>query len=291
MASRLRFVSGMTLRQVAAAGAQALNAAGIEGALLDAKLLLEQVIGGDRLTLTRDAERILMSSEMVAYSKLIDQRREGKPVSRIIGRKEFWSLQFEISDSVLDPRPDSETLISAALTQLPIEKKNYKIADFGTGSGCLLLAILMERPGAWGLGVDYSYSSVRQARVNALNLDLYDRAQFVVGDWGEALSGSFDLILMNPPYIASSEVRKLSPEVRDHDPRLSLDGGEDGLCAYRVVAPQLRWLLKQEGCAVLECGFRQASQVGEILNSAGLRVFKTHRDLAGIDRCLSVAKA
>lgn len=291
MASKLRFVSGMTLRQAVAVGAQALRAAGMEGALLDARLLLAHVIGGDRLSLARDTERTLKSSEIVDYSTLIDQRKERRPVSRIIGRKEFWSLEFAISDSVLDPRPDSETLISAALAQIPIENNNYLIADFGTGSGCLLLAILMERPGAWGLGLDYSFSSVRQAQVNALNLDLHDRAQFVVGDWGDALSGSFDLILTNPPYVASAEVKTLEPEVRDHDPRLSLDGGEDGLYAYRAMGPQLCRLLKPEGSAVLECGFRQASQVGAILNSVGLRVFKVHRDLAGIDRCLSVVKA
>jgi len=281
----------MTWGQAAAVGAQALSAVGIEGALLDANLLLAHVLGRDRLTLIRDSERALSALELAQYSKLINQRRERKPVSRIIGRKEFWSLEFEISDSVLDPRPDSETLISAALKQIPIENKNYMIADFGTGSGCLLLAILMERPGAWGLGLDYSYSSVRQARVNAFNLALYDRARFVVGDWGETLSGSFDLILMNPPYIASAEVKKLAPEVREHDPILSLDGGKDGLCAYRAVAPQLRRLLNPEGSAVLECGFGQASQVSKILDSVGLRVFKTHCDLAGIDRCLSIAKA
>ena len=281
----------MTLRQAAAAGTQALNAAGIESALLDANLLLAYVLGCDRLTLARDAGRALKASELERFFMLIDRRRERKPVSRIIGRKEFWSLEFEISDSVLDPRPDSETLISAALKQIPLENKNYMVADLGTGSGCLLLAILMERPGAWGLGLDYSYSSVRQARLNALNLDIYDRARFVVGDWGESLSGPFDLILTNPPYIASAEFKKLAPEVRDHDPRLALDGGEDGLCAYRMVAPQLRRLLKPEGRAILECGFRQASHVSEILHSVGLRVFKTHRDLAGIDRCLSVARA
>ena len=291
MISKHPFISDMTLRQATTVGAQVLNTAGIEDALSDAKLLLSHVIGGDRLKLTVDAGRILKASELTDYLKLIDQRKERKPVSRIIGRKEFWSLEFEVSEAVLDPRPDSETLISAALAQMPIKNGSYMVADFGTGSGCLLLTILMERPGTWGLGLDYSYASVLQARTNARNLEVYDRAQFVVGDWGETLSGSFDLILTNPPYIASAEVKHLAPEVRDYAPKLSLDGGKDGLSAYRVVAPQLHRLLKANGSAMLECGFRQASQVSSILKAAGLRVFQTHCDLAGIDRCLSVTKA
>lgn len=290
MASRHQFVCEMTLREATVVGARALGAAGIENALLDAKLLLAHVIGGDLLTLISDAERGLITAELADYANLIDQRKQRKPVSRIIGRKEFWSLEFEISDSVLDPRPDSEILISIGLEQMPLEDKRYIIADFGTGSGCLLLAVLAERPGAWGLGIDYSYASVQQARANAANLGLYDRARFLVGDWGEPLSGFFDLILTNPPYISATEIKTLAPEVRNHDPILSLDGGEDGLSAYRVIAPQLHRLLKPNGRAVIECGFRQASRVSDIINSVGLRVLKVHADLAGKDRCLSVAK-
>lgn len=290
MAIKNQFFSEMSQRQALAVGARALSTVGIEGALLDANLLLAHVIRGDRVAIIRDAERVLTASELAEYSKLINQRKKRKPVSRIIGRKEFWSLDLEISDSVLDPRPDSETLISAALKSIGEERRDYMIADFGTGSGCLLLAILMERPKAWGLGIDYSYASVHQASVNARNLELKDRTEFLVGDWGNSLTGHFDLILTNPPYIATAEVKNLAPEVRDHDPKLSLDGGEDGLCAYRILAPQLHRLLKPTGRAVLECGFEQASQVSNILNSAGLRVLKTHRDLAGNERCLSVSK-
>ena len=185
MISRHQFISDLTLRQAAIVGAQVLHIAGIEDALSDAKLLLSYAIGGDRLKLIVDAECVLRASELADYLNLIDQRKDRKPVSRIIGRKEFWSLEFEVSEAVLDPRPDSETLISAALAQMPTKNGNYMIADFGTGSGCLLLTILVERPGAWGLGLDYSYASVLQARTNARNLEVYDRAQFVVGDWGK----------------------------------------------------------------------------------------------------------
>jgi len=290
MAEKQRFVSDMTLRQAVAAGARALSTGGIEEALLDANLLLAHVIGGDRLTLVRDVNRDLTAAELDDYSKLIDERNERKPTSRIIGRRAFWSLELQISDAVFDPRPDSETLIAAALAHMPNETGNYVIADFGTGSGCLLLAVLVERPGAWGLGLDYSHASVQQAMENARNLRLCDRARFMVGDWGEALSGSFDLILTNPPYLTAAETKYVDPEVRCHDPRLALDGGDDGLSSYRALAPHLHRLLKPGGQAVLECGYWQADHVAGILTSAGLRIAETHPDLAGIDRCLCAAK-
>ena len=290
MAEKQRFVSDMTMRQAMAAGARALSTAGIEEAQLDANLLLAHVIGGDRLTLVCDADRSLGAAELDNYSKLIDERKERKPTSRLIGRREFWSLELQISDEVFDPRPDSETLIAAALAQMPNETGNYVIADFGTGSGCLLLAVLVERPGAWGLGLDYSHASVQQAMENARNLRLYDRARFMVGDWGEALSGSFDLILTNPPYITTAQTENLDPEVRCHDPKLALDGGDDGLSAYRAMAPHLHRLLKPGGQAVLECGYWQANHVACILTSAGLRIAETHLDLARIARCLCAEK-
>ena len=218
MAEKQRFVSDMTLRQAVATGARALSAAGIGEAHLDSKLLLAHVIGGDRLTLVCDADRSLRAVELDNYSKLIDERKDRKPTSRIIGRREFWSLELQISDKVFDPRPDSETLIAAALAQMPNKTGNYVIADFGTGSGCLLLAVLAERPGAWGLGLDYSHASVQQAMENARNLRLNDRARFMVGDWGEALSGSFDLILT----MESGQKESLQMEFSDFSDRIFL---------------------------------------------------------------------
>lgn len=290
MAEERLFVSGMTLKQAASAGTRILYTAGIDEPITDAHLLLAYVIGGDRMTIVRDPDRILTDVELACYSRVIEKRKQRKPTSRLIGRREFWSLEIKICDEVFDPRPDSETLIAPALALLSNKNRKYMIADLGTGSGCLLFAVLAERPNAWGVGLDFSQAAVDQATENARILGLNDRAQFMVGNWGESLSCVFDLILANPPYISAAENELLAPEVRDFDPRLALDGGEDGLSAYRAVAPQIRRLLKPKGRAIIECGHRQASQVTDILISAGLGRLETYQDLAGIARCVSAAK-
>jgi release factor glutamine methyltransferase len=283
------FLPGMTLRQALATAGQALRAAGIDDAMLDAGLLLAHAIGGDRLTLVRDADRELTQGEARFLMELIGARASRKPVSRLLGRREFWSLELQINDAVLDPRPDSETAVVAALEQLSNLNGAFRIADFGTGSGCLLLAILVERQQAWGVGVDISLPAVQLARRNADALGLAHRAGFMVGDWGRGLVGDLDLIVANPPYIPSAQIAGLAPEVRYHDPRQALDGGGDGLTAYRAMAPDLKRLLKPGGQAILECGHDQASDLARLLESEGLRVESFHADLAGIDRCVRVS--
>ncbi len=281
----------MTLRQAAAAAGQALRAAGIEDGVLDAGLLLAHVIGGDRLTLICDADRRLDDAQARKFTELVAARSARKPVSRLLGRREFWSLELSISGAVLDPRPDSETAVAAALEQMPRVDGAYRIADFGTGSGCLLLALLTERPGAWGLGLDRSLAAIQLAKRNARDLNLSERSIFMVGDWGRALVGQFDMIVANPPYIATTDIAGLAPEVRCHDPRRALDGGADGLAAYRALVPDLRRMLNPAGHAVLECGHEQAADLAEILETAGLRVEGFHADLSGVQRCVRVAVA
>ncbi len=279
----------LTLRQALAAAGRELRGAGIEDTGLDSAVLLAHAIGGDRLTLIREAERRLSEAEAQAFSQLIAARAARQPVSRLLGRREFWSLDFHIGPAVLDPRPDSETAVEAALDQLPQKDGPYRIADFGTGSGCLLLALLRERPRAWGLGVDISAAAARLARENARGLGLDRRAHFLVGDWGQGLAGAFDLIVANPPYIPSADIARLEPEVRCHDPGLALDGGEDGLAAYRALLPDVKRLLRTGGRAVLEYGQGQTAPLQRIMDDTGLTVESRHSDLAGVARCFVVS--
>ena len=195
-------------------------------------------------------------------------------------------MAFVVDTCVLDPRPDSETLVEAALARLGSPEAPHRLLDLGVGSGCLLLALLSELPNATGVGLDLSPDAVRCARDNAVRLGLADRTSWLAGDWGEALCADFDLILANPPYIPEALIEELDPEVALHDPRLALAGGDDGLSAFRVLAPNVKRLLKPDGLLVLECGFGQASEVAAILHCVGLSPDETLRDLSGIERCI-----
>ena len=210
---------------------------------------------------------------------LANRRAAREPVSRIVGRREFWSRDFLLTAETFDPRPDSETVVEAALAAMP----SYgSVLDLGAGSGCLLAALLAERPGAWGLGIDRSPGACRTARRNLKGL----RAFVAAGDWGAAVAGRFDLVVSNPPYIPSAEIAALMPEVRDHDPRLALDGGADGLDAYRAILGGLPRLLSPGGAAVLELGIGQADAVAALAEANGLPVRDIRADLAGIPRAM-----
>lgn len=285
-------VPGLTLRQAVAAAGRELRAADIEDPMLDARLLLAHAVGGDQLTLIRDGERQLNPAEAGVFAALIAGRVARKPVSRLLGRRAFWSLDLRLDASVLDPRPDSETAVTAALEHLRDTDGAYHIADFGTGSGCLLLALLMERPRAFGVGVDISPEAARIARRNADDLGLAARAHFLAGNWGTAIAATghlFDLIIANPPYIPTGDIPHLAPEVRNHDPHLALDGGGDGMAAYRALLPDLKRLLKPGGQAVLECGHDQAAALAALYQKAGMHIAGVHQDLAGRDRCIRVS--
>ncbi len=220
----------------------------------------------------------------------IARRAEGEPAARLLGRKEFWGLDFTLSPATLVPRPDSETLIEAALAAIPDRDAPLRIVDFGTGTGCLLLALLSELPASFGIGIDLAEEAARAARRNAERLGLGSRAAFLVGSWGEALTGSFDIALANPPYIPGGDIAGLAAEVAHHDPRLALDGGADGLDAYRALAPHLARLVRPEGSALLELGAGQAAAVAAIMLAAGLAEGEVRHDLSGIERCLRVRR-
>lgn len=263
-----------------------LRAAGVDGADVDAAILLAEVLQCDRAALLRRSRDVIAAPEVERYRRLLAAREAGRPVSRILGRREFWSLSFEVCDDVLDPRSDSETLIEAVLRRRD-RGEDLRILDLGTGSGCLLLALLSEYPAAHGLGVDLSRAALAAASRNAERFGLAARARFGVADWGDGIAERFDIVIANPPYIAGAEISALAREVRLHDPLLALDGGEDGLAAFRKLVPALPDLLRTGGLAVLECGIGQASRVSSLLNSAGFARVEIAKDLAGIERCLT----
>ncbi|MFE0752804.1 peptide chain release factor N(5)-glutamine methyltransferase [Inquilinus sp. NPDC058860] len=268
-------------------GTARLAAAGIDGALSDARILLMHALGWDRTGLLSRAAEPLPPEAAARYAGSLDRRAAHEPVSRILGRREFWSLDFALGPATLDPRPDSETLVEAALAAVPDPSdRPLRVLDLGTGTGCLLLAVLHDRPTAFGIGVDRSEAAARTARDNARALGLADRAAFLAGDWATALAGRFDLVLSNPPYIPEADIAALDPEVRDHDPRLALSGGADGLDAYRALAAALPGLLTPGGTAVVELGIGQAADVAALFRGAGLDIAGTAHDLADIPRCV-----
>ncbi len=284
----------MTSRSVGGAVREAavrLESVGISTGRREARLLLAHVLGVDQTQVLAYPERAVDEAKTAAFKALIDRRIAGAPVSRLIGGREFWSLQFTLSADTLDPRPDSETLIEAALETVADPDRPLRIIDFGTGSGCLLLALLDALPFSTGIGVDRAPGAAAMARRNAAALGLGGRASFLVGDWGRSLAGKADLIVANPPYIPSADIPGLAPEVKDHDPLLALDGGPDGLEAYRSLALDVAALLAERGSAFFEVGAGQAKDVSEILKAAGLETQAVRRDFNGVDRCIVARSA
>jgi release factor glutamine methyltransferase len=282
-----------TLREAFTAGAALLRGHGAATPELDAKLLLLAATGLSQEAYIRDPSRILDWTETVRLSAYLMRRAEGEPVSKILGIREFYGRDFVVSPDTLDPRPDSETLIEAALKLAAGRTGALRLLDLGTGSGCLLLTLLAELPEAEGLGVDLSAAALRIAEQNANRLGLIGRVRFLHGDWLEPVEGRFDIIVANPPYIPTGEVAGLAPEVREHDPALALDGGADGLDAYRRIAGGLAPILNEEGVALFEVGGGQAEPVLALLRDAGLHPLEegsVFQDLAGISRCVAAGK-
>ncbi len=275
-----------TLREVQRAAEARLKEAGVDTPELDARLLMQDVLGMRRETLLIQAKARLTKPMVDRVMAAVERRAAREPVSRILGRREFWSLDFRLDPSTLDPRPDTETVVEAALFLFPEKDAPLRVLDLGTGTGCILLAILSERPKATGLGVDVQPAAVETARANAQRLHLANRAEFRVGDWGEGLTERFDLVVSNPPYIPDGDIEGLEPEVRAHDPLTALAGGPDGLGSYRIIASQLPNLLKPGGGFALELGQGQAQEVSAILRGYGLDDLGIKGDLNGIERCL-----
>ena len=265
-----------------------LAAGGIETAALDARILVEEALGVTATDLALRGDAPVGPEGAARLAAFLARRAAGEPVARIIGAWEFWGLPFALSPETLVPRPDTETLVEAALGLGLHRDGAHRLAALGTGSGCILVALLGEWPRAWGLGLDRSPGALRTARANAARNGVGDRAAFAAGDWAAALAGPFDLVVANPPYIASTVVDGLSGEVRDHDPRLALDGGPDGLDAYRAILAQVPPLLAPGGHLVVEIGYDQEAALCGLAAAHGL-TSEVRRDLAGHPRVVVMA--
>jgi release factor glutamine methyltransferase len=273
--------------------ARRFRAAGIDSPDLDARLIVGHALGLDHADLVRDGERPLLPGEAAGIETLVSRRLGGEPVARITGVKEFWGLPFDVSPAVLVPRPDTETVVETALARLAgdgARSRSLRIADLGTGSGAILIALLHELPNASGVGTDSDPAALATARANAGRLGLAARAAFVAGDFGAALAGGFDVVVTNPPYVASDEIATLAPEVRDFDPRNALDGGPDGLAAYRTITADAPRLLAPGAHLVMEVGAGQSDAVCILAAAAGLGSITVAPDLAGIPRVVSTRR-
>jgi release factor glutamine methyltransferase len=286
--------AGQTIETARRSLAARFKSSGIDSAELEARMLVGAVLGLDLTAMITSANRLLSSDEATRLENFALRRLAGEPVARILGNKEFWGLSLKLSPATLVPRPDTETVVELALEMLrtaPDPNRALRIADIGTGSGAILLALLSELPDAFGVGTDISEAALRTARANAACLGLASRASFVACDYAAALSGNFDLIVSNPPYIRSAEMVTLATEVRDHDPRRALDGGADGLDAYRALIPQSVQLLAPGGALVLEAGQGQSGPIEDLMTAAGLtREGPPKADLAGIRRAVAGRK-
>ena len=269
---------------------QMLRAAAIESPRLEARLLLAHAMGSTAEALLRDPRAAVPAEAAARFGALLRGRLEARPVAHLLGRQGFWTLDLAVSPATLIPRPDTESLVEAALEAFPDPAAALRVLDLGTGTGALLLAVLAERPRAVGIGVDRAPAAAALAAANARGNGLADRAAFLAGDWASALAGRFDLVLSNPPYIESAVIPGLMPEVARHEPALALDGGPDGLVAYRAITAALPGLLALGGVAVLELGQGQRAAVEDLARVAGLAPVSCRRDLGGIERALVLAK-
>jgi release factor glutamine methyltransferase len=288
-------LKGLSVDAARRALATQLKDSNIESPDLDARLLIGAALHLDHTGLAAQAARQITDDEAEAIAHLAQRRIAREPVARILGRKEFWGLDLRVSEATLVPRPDTETIVEAALDILRSNARAdgaIRVADIGTGSGALLLALLSECRNATGVGTDISPAALEIAALNARDLDLAHRATFVRCDYATALTGPFDVIVSNPPYIRSADVRTLEQDVRDHDPHLALDGGADGLEAYRAILAQVVTLLAPGGVLIFEVGHDQSTQVSEMMRAAGLTLPGPPRaDLSGVERAVIGLKA
>lgn len=267
-----------------------LRAAGVEGPRAEARLLLEAAAGVPRERLLAAPDVFLEAEARAAFARMVERRAAREPLAYVLGRKEFYGREFRVVPGVLVPRPETETLVDAALAAFPDRAAPLRVLDVGVGTGCLLLTVLAEFPNARGVGTDLGDALLSSAAANADWLGVADRVELRRTAWADGVEGPFDLVLSNPPYVPEAEIATLEPEVRDWEPRLALSGGPDGLDAYRALAPEIGRLLAPGGAALLEIGRGQEGALGPLFEAHGF-VVSRHRDLAGVVRCLELRRA
>jgi release factor glutamine methyltransferase len=276
-----------TVGEMLASVAARLAAAGIDNGRLEARLLVGDATGLAVESMIAEPGASINDAGVIARVERLTLRRLSRePMSQILGSREFWSLPFKVTPDVLTPRPDSEALVEAVLSVVPDRSARLSLLDLGVGSGCLLLALLHGLPNARGLGVDRSERALAVARENAQALGLAGRAEMRAGDWGAGLAEQYDIVVSNPPYIPSDDIEGLAPEVSEHEPWLALDGGQDGLDAYRTLAGELPFLVREGGWTALEVGQGQAPVVARLMRAAGFRIERVVADLGGIERVI-----
>jgi release factor glutamine methyltransferase len=281
---------GLTLVQAWTAARRRLEAAGIEGPVIDARLMLEVAANATRADIVTDPYRVLTPDQIQTLDSFLTRRAAREPVSHILGRKGFWTIELKVTPDVLTPRPDTEVIVDYVLKTLTPDLPVHML-DLGVGSGAILLAILSERVMATGLGVDISSPALEVARENAALMGLTDRAQFLHADWAQGQPDDrYDLVVSNPPYIATGVIATLEPEVREHEPHLALDGGKDGLDAYRKLASEILRVLKPGGLFAIEIGYDQSRPVEALMRHAGAKGVRTLKDLANRNRVVTGTK-
>lgn len=266
--------------------AGALTEAGFDEARRRARRLLAAALGLTPEEVFARIDRMITKDEGERIAELLRRALRHEPLSRIQGKREFWGLDFTLSPETLDPRPETETVVEVVVARLNDRDRPYHFLDLGTGTGCLLLALLTEFPRAYGIGIDRAWGAAATACGNARRLALGDRAGFAVGDWAAAIDGKFDAIVANPPYIPTGDIAGLPPEVRDFDPVLAIDGGFDGLGPYWQIARDLPCLLAPDGIFACEIGAGQDAAVAGILINRGLALDAVAHDLSGVARCV-----
>ncbi len=267
---------------------QNLREAGVETADLDARLLLQSVAGlTDTDFITTDT--ILDEEQKRTYSNYIYRRMRGEPVSKILGYKEFYGRTFHVTKDTLDPRPDTEILIEQALKWAKGQERPLNILDLGTGTGCIILTLLAEIPDTQAVACDVSPEALAVAKTNAQQLELHERVKFIESDWFESVAGQFDMIVSNPPYIPNPDIATLAKEVRNHDPILALEGGEDGMDAYKKLFSSLKTFLKPDGRAFFEFGFSQGENISRLVDDSHLHMVGITPDIAGIPRVVEIS--
>lgn len=269
------------------AATAALKTGRVDSPSIDARLLLEVATGATRTDILTDPYRAVTPDQQAALDAFVERRLKREPVSRILGRKGFWKIMLNVTPDVLSPRSDTEAILDVILLAYP-PHRTFEMIDLGTGSGAILLAILAERASARGVGTDISSEALAVAKENAANLELDNRATFLRTEWAAGFGDdSFDLVVSNPPYIPSGDIPGLDPEVRDHDPHLALDGGPDGLQAYRELAPEIRRILRPNGVFAVEIGWDQGPQVKALFEAAGFENVIVVKDLSDRDRVVT----
>ena len=278
-----------TIRSLLADARRRLSAAGIDSPALDARILVRHVFAVTDAALVAGDDRAVTAAEADRFESLLARRLAGEPVSRIRGVREFWGMDFMVTPAVLDPRPDTETLVAAAVETMRANPPRT-IVDLGTGSGCILVSLLKEFPQAQGTGVDISGEALAVARGNAERNGVAGRATFLQGRWFDSVAGTFDLIVSNPPYIPNPDIESLDREVRNHDPILALSGGDDGLDAYRAIIREIQTHLNPAGLCYLEIGIHQGENVARLVEESNLSVRRIIPDIAGIPRAVEITR-